>query len=74
MQLFKRKPKLKLYQEEVHAYAPKYEVKEMGIPEDMLIRVDQILEKISLSGKDSLSEEENLFLFKASETIKRKKS
>lgn len=74
LQLFKKKPKLRLYQEEVHVYAPKNEVKEMGIPQDMLIRVDQILEKISLSGRDSLSEEENLFLFKASETIKRKKS
>ena len=74
MQLFKRKPKLKLYQEEVHAYAPKYEPKEIGMPQDMLIRVDQILEKISLSGKDSLSEEEKSFLYKASETIKRKKN
>ena len=74
MQLFKRKPKLKLYQEEVHAYAPKYEPKEIGMPQDMLIRVDQILEKISLSGKDSLSEEEKTFLYKASETIKRKKN
>lgn len=71
---YSRKPKLRLYQEEVHAYTPKHEVKEFDVPDEMLIRVDKILEKISLSGKNSLSEEENLFLFKASETIKRKKS
>ena len=74
MQLFKRKPNLKLYQEEVHVYMPQYESKEFSMSQDMLIRVDQILEKISLSGKDSLSEEEKSFLYKASETIKRNKN
>lgn len=74
MQLFKQKPKLKLYQEESQAYVTRYETKEPGVSQDMLIRVDQILEKISLSGKDSLSEDEKIFLYKASESIKRKKT
>ena len=52
----------------------RYETKEPGVSQDMLIRVDQILEKISLSGKDSLSEDEKIFLYKASESIKRKKT
>ncbi len=72
LKLFRKKPNLRLYQEEVSV--PRYEPKELALSEEMVTRVDQILEKISLKGSSSLTAEEKSFLYKASELIKRKRN
>jgi membrane associated rhomboid family serine protease len=72
--LFSKKPVLKLYREEVPVFITQHEEKEGTVSEEMLYKVDQILEKISQSGQNSLSEAEKTFLFKASESIKKRKN
>lgn len=68
------RPKLRIYREEEPAKVPASVPEEQEIDEHLEAKLDAVLEKMSLVGKDNLTEGEKEILLKASEIYKKRRN
>jgi membrane associated rhomboid family serine protease len=70
----RKRPKLRIYREEETAKVPARVPAEHEIDEHLEAKLDAVLEKMSLVGKDNLTESEKEILLRASEIYKKRRT